>query len=244
MEARMMGQSLSMDLWTRLLAAIDAGDESVAAAARFGMAPWTALRWQSQQMATGSCGPKQQGGDMLAPDRGVPGRGVGAMEARQDIALDEFRVAPAGIGLSVANSTLHRFFARPGITRQKRPRDQTRSARVLKQRRVCFEAQIDLAPEPLVYIDETSTATKIKRSHGAVPKGERLRMGFPHGCRKTTTPVAALCKTGMVAMVLDGPINLCWFEAYVSQVLVPELKPGDVVIMDDLSGHKARRCVI
>ena len=61
-------------------------------------------------------------------------------------------------------------------------------------------------------------------------------MGFPHGHRKTTTLVAGLRMSGMVApMVLDGPD---WFEAYVAQVLVPELRPGDVVIMDNLSNHK------
>ena len=64
-------------------------------------------------------------------------------------------------------------------------------------------------------------------------------MGFPHGHRKTTTLVAGLRLSGMVApMVLDGPINGDWFEAYVAQVLVPELRPGDIVIMDNLSSHK------
>jgi hypothetical protein len=54
-------------------------------------------------------------------------------------------------------------------------------------------------------------------------------MGFPHGHRKTTTLVAGLRTSGMVApMVLDGPINGDWFEAYVAQVLVPELRPGDI----------------
>ncbi len=64
-------------------------------------------------------------------------------------------------------------------------------------------------------------------------------MGFPHGHRKTTTLVAGLRMTGMVApMVLDGPINGNWFEAYVCQVLVPVLRRGDIVIMDNLSSHK------
>ena len=64
-------------------------------------------------------------------------------------------------------------------------------------------------------------------------------MGFPHGHRKTTTFVAGLRMTGMIApMVLDGPINGDWFEAYVTQVLVPELRSGDIVIMDNLSSHK------
>ena len=64
-------------------------------------------------------------------------------------------------------------------------------------------------------------------------------MGFPHGHRKTTTLVAGLRTSGMVApMVLDGPINGDWFEAYVRQILVPELRRGDIVIMDNLSSHK------
>lgn len=77
------------------------------------------------------------------------------------------------------------------------------------------------------------------RTHGRCRRGERLRMGFPHGHRKTTTLVAGLSRTGMVApMTLDGPINGEWFEAYVRHVLLPELRPGNVVIMDNLSSHK------
>jgi transposase len=94
-------------------------------------------------------------------------------------------------------------------------------------------------PERLVFIDETWTATNMARTHGRAPKGQRLRMGFPHGHRKTMTLVAGLRPSGMVApMVLDGPINGDWFEAYVDQVPVPTLKPGDVVIIDNLSSHK------
>ena len=88
-----------------------------------------------------------------------------------------------------------------------------------------------------MFIDETWTATNMARSHGRCRKGER--MGFPHGHRKTTTLVAGLRNTGMVApLVIDGPINGDWFEAYVAQVLVPTLKPGDIVILDNLSSHK------
>lgn len=64
-------------------------------------------------------------------------------------------------------------------------------------------------------------------------------MGFPHGHRKTATLVAGSRMTGMVApMVLDGPINGDWFEAYFTKVLVPELRAGDIVIMDNISNHK------
>lgn len=65
-------------------------------------------------------------------------------------------------------------------------------------------------------------------------------MGVPFGHWKTTTFVAGLRLSGIVApMVLDGPINRLSFEAYVDQVLVPELRPGDVVIMDNLASHKS-----
>jgi transposase len=77
------------------------------------------------------------------------------------------------------------------------------------------------------------------RLRGRAPKGERLRAGIPHGHWKTTTFVAGLRLSGMVApMVLDGPINRDAFLAYVNQVLVPELAPDDIVVMDNLSSHK------
>ena len=80
------------------------------------------------------------------------------------------------------------------------------------------------------------------RTHGRAPRGERLRMGAPHGHWKTTTFVGALSLRGMGApFVLSGPINRTAFEAYVEKVLVPELRPGDIVVMDNLSSHKGAR---
>ncbi len=91
-----------------------------------------------------------------------------------------------------------------------------------------------------MFIDETWASTNMVRRHGRAPRGQRLRAGVPHGHWKTTTFVAGLRNTGMVApMVLDGPINRDAFTAYVEQVLVPELRPDDIVIMDNLSSHKA-----
>ena len=85
----------------------------------------------------------------------------------------------------------------------------------------------------------TWTTTNMARKNGRAPKGERLRAGVPHGHWKTTTFVAGLRLTGMTApMVLDGPINGQWFQAYVDQVLVPTLSPGDIVMMDNLGSHK------
>ena len=110
---------------------------------------------------------------------------------------------------------------------------------ILKRREAWFEDQLELDPSKLVFIDETGAATNMARRRGRAQKGERLRAGIPQGHWKTTTFVAGLRLTGMTApMVLDGPMNGAAFLAYVQQVLVPELKPGDIVIMDNLSAHK------
>ena len=93
-----------------------------------------------------------------------------------------------------------------------------------------------------MFIDETWASTNMARRYGRALRGQRLRVGVPHGHWKTTTFVAGLRASGLVApFVLDGPINREAFETYVARVLVPELQAGDVVIMDNLSSHKGPR---
>jgi transposase len=79
------------------------------------------------------------------------------------------------------------------------------------------------------------------RTHGRAPKGERLIAKAPHGRWRTLTFLAALrCDRIAAPCVIDGPINGESFLAYVEQVLVPALKPGDIVIIDNLGSHKAK----
>lgn len=78
------------------------------------------------------------------------------------------------------------------------------------------------------------------RLRGRALRGKRLRGSAPHGHWKITTFTAGLRTGGLTApMVLDGPMNSEWFKAYVNQVLVPTLEPGDIVVMDNLSAHKS-----
>ena len=80
------------------------------------------------------------------------------------------------------------------------------------------------------------------RRRGRALIGERLRMGVPHGHWKTTTFVAGLRCNGVVApFVLDGPMNRRAFEVYIERVLLPELRAGDIVVMDNLSSHKGTK---
>jgi transposase len=105
-----------------------------------------------------------------------------------------------------------------------------------------MESQPALAPEKLVFIDETWASTNLARRHGRAACGERLVAAVPYGHWKTTTFVAGLRLDRVVApLVLDGPINAQAFEAYVEQFLAPTLRPGDIVIMDNLSSHKGPR---
>jgi transposase len=99
--------------------------------------------------------------------------------------------------------------------------------------------QPDLDPCRLVFIDETGASTKMARLRGRSKRGQRCRAAVPHGHWKTTTFTAGLRSDGLTApMLLDGPMNGAAFLAYVEQVLVPTLAPGDLVIMDNLPAHK------
>jgi transposase len=96
-----------------------------------------------------------------------------------------------------------------------------------------------LDPGKLVFIDETWAKTNMARTHGYAPRGERLVDSAPHGHWHTTTFIGALTARGFIApMVVDGAVNGAAFRAYVEQVLVPELRRGDVVVMDNLGSHK------
>jgi transposase len=80
------------------------------------------------------------------------------------------------------------------------------------------------------------------RLRGRSPKGQRLVEKIPHGHWKTTTLIAALCVSGIhCSTVVDGAVNGNVFEAFVEQVLVRQLRAGDVVVMDNLSSHKRAR---
>jgi putative transposase len=93
-------------------------------------------------------------------------------------------------------------------------------------------------PKRLVFIDETWTKTNMAPLRGWGPRGERVKGKAPFGRWKTMTFVAALRQGGIAATCLfDGPINGEVFLAWVRQVLVPTLKPGEVVILDNLGSH-------
>ena len=93
--------------------------------------------------------------------------------------------------------------------------------------------------DQLVFLDETWAKTNMTRLRGRSLKGTRLVEHVPHGHWKTTTFLAGIRTGGWVApLVLDGAINGRMFLAWVQQHLIIERRPGDIVIMDNLSSHK------
>ena len=90
-----------------------------------------------------------------------------------------------------------------------------------------------------IFFDETAANTKMTRLYGRAPIGERLVASVPHGHWKTTTFVAGLELDGIVApAVFDKPMDGPSFLAYVEQAVAPCLRPGNVVLMDNLPAHK------
>lgn len=130
-----------------------------------------------------------------------------ALKEVPDITLPELKARLARQGAEVSVTTLWRFCRRHELTRKKKTAhavEQDRSD-ILKRREAWFEGQLDLDPRRLVFIDETWASTNMARRYGRAPRGQRLRLGVPHGHWKTTTFVAGLRASGLVALfVLDG----------------------------------------
>jgi transposase len=100
------------------------------------------------------------------------------------------------------------------------------------------EVMPKLDPAKLVFLDETAAKTNMSRTHGYAPRGERLEGHAPYRRWQTTTFLGAMRQGGFLApMVVDGAMTSELFLAYVERVLIPELRKGDVVVMDNLSCH-------
>jgi transposase len=94
-------------------------------------------------------------------------------------------------------------------------------------------------PAHFVFLDETAVTTAMTRLYGWGPRSERLVDAVPYGHWHTTTFVAGLRRDGVIApYVLDGAMTGELFRAYVDQMLAPSLRPGDVVVLDNLPVHK------
>ena len=110
---------------------------------------------------------------------------------------------------------------------------------VQQARREWQAGQSQIDPSRLVFLDETSASTQMTRRYGGSDKGQRCVSAVPHGHWKTTTFLAGLRHNSLTApLVVDGPMDGATFLAYIRDFLCPTLRPGDIVIADNLSSHK------
>lgn len=90
-----------------------------------------------------------------------------------------------------------------------------------------------------MFLDESGVTTEMTRRYGRAPQGERVREGTPAGHWHTLTLLGAITVDGLLAtMTVESPTDSDVFLAYLDQVLCPRLRPGQVVVMDNLSAHK------
>src|ERR1700704_4148961 len=227
------------DLRARVIGDIVSGASRRAAAEYYGISPSVVVIWAQRFETTGSVAAKPSGGSTSQLEKHA--EFLLALIAKQpDLTLDEIVAAMNKRRIAGSRSAVWRFFDRRNISFKKTlyAAEQKR-ADVVRARRRWMREQGMFDPARLVFIDETWTNTSMVRLRGRCPRGERLIGYAPHGHWKTLTFVAGLRHRAMVApFVLEGAMNGPMFLAYVKQGLVPTLKRGDIVIMDNLPVHK------
>jgi transposase len=237
-----MARSLSLDLRERV---VDAGAKGMScrqAAARFGVSASSAIRWVAQVRSGLALVPKNQGGDRrVAAHRGRGGLHSrrGGTAARHDTCRTQGKAERARHKRRDRNA-LALLPASPHHAEKKITHaSEQQRADVKSAREAWFERQPGFNPAKLIFIDETGATTKMARLYGRAPRGERCQAAVPHGHWKTTTFTAGLRIGGIAApWLIDGPMDGDAFRAYVTKVLVPELAPGDVVVMDNRPAHR------
>jgi transposase len=228
----------SNDLRLRIHEARQAGESTAEVAERFGVSTAFVRRLEQRFRQTGSLAPLPGGS---GPARKLAGREQElrrAVREHPDATPAEHRDR---LKLPASRVTVWRALRRLRLTRKKksthaaeRDRPDVAEARRRWPRRV---AGVD--PADLVFLDETGANTAMQRTHGYGPRGERVVASAPLREWQAVTFVGALTAEGLVApWALEGAMNGEWFLAYVEQVLVPSLRPGMVVVMDNLPCHK------
>ena len=235
-----MTRPYSDDLRSRVAAAVVGGRTVRAVAALFGISASAAAKWSARLRAEGSPAARPMGGARRAVLAGERDWLLARVAAVPDLTLREIRAELSGRGVVVGLWAVWRFYEAEGITFKKTivAAEQTR-ADIASRRRRWARLQAAVDPRRFVFIDETWAKTNMTRLHGRIARGQRLRALVPYGRWKTMTFVAALRCEGISApLVLDGPVNAASFQAWIDQMLAPTLRPGDIVVMDNLSSHK------
>ena len=228
----------STDLRQRIVSAVERHDGSIRQIARrFQVDPSFITKLMKRFRQTGSLEPKPHGGGRSpAFDQDDLERLRQRVAERPDATLQELRQF---MGMKGSLAAIGRALRKLDITRKKKSLHAAEQDRpeVQKKRRAFQRKVKPIEPERLVFVDETGVTTAMTPAYGRAPRGERVVASAPASWESMTV-IAALGLEGVRApLALPGSSNGPTFLAYVEQVLVPELREGDVVIFDNLGSH-------
>jgi transposase len=215
-----------------------------AAAAHLKVSVSFVLNLMSAFRATGSLASKPSGGQRHAKMEPHRAFLLAQVDERPDITMPELAAAlVAATGETAAPGALSRWLIRSGYRFKKTLRASEQDRPDVKQAReewtTARQPKVRLEPHRLVFIDETGTTTKMTRRRGRCGKGQRRLSKAPFG-HWTQTFIAGLRCDGLTApFVIDAPMDRRIFETYVETLLAPTLRPGDIVISDNLPAHKS-----
>jgi transposase len=234
-----MGKAYSQDLRERVIAAVDTGTDAYAAAPLFRVSVSYIYKAVGRRRATGEVTARRSGGGpkpkLLPYDEALRSR----VATEPDITLGELQAwLLTEHAVKVSIGCLWKRLRHLGLALKKSHSGPPNRADVAKAREEWRSDQAGLNPDRLVFIDETGASTNMARRYGRCPRGQRLVTSLPWG-HWTTTFVAALRVDQVAApCVLDGPMDGDCFRAYIEQCVIPTLRQGDIVAMDNLASHK------
>jgi transposase len=234
----------SQDLRQRILDTVQRGEGSLRQIARrFLVSVSFVTRLLRLHRGTGALEPKPHGGGnpaVLGPEDLERLREL--IRQQPDATLEECRQR---LGVACSLMTISRALRRLGLPRKKkvpRAREQDRPE-VQERRREFCEGLAGLDPQRLVFVDECGANTAMTRTHGRAPVGERVDTNTPGGWKSITLTCGLRLSGVTAALAFPGATDTGVFETYVEEVLVPELKPGDVVIWDNLKPHQSEEVI-
>ena len=234
----------SQDLRQRIVDTIQRGDGTIRQVAeRFLVSLSFVTRLLQLYRSTGSVEPRPHGGGnppVLTPED-LP-RLRELIRQRPDATLEECRTH---LGVSCSLMTLSRALSQLGLPRTKKvPRAADQASPEVRARRREFCAGLaGIDPRRLVFVDECGANTAMTRRYGRAPVGQRVYSDTP-GHRDSIALTCGMRLAGaMAGLAFPGATNTGTFETYVEDVLVPELRPNDVVIWDNLKPHKSEEAI-
>jgi transposase len=222
----------------RIHEACQAGDSTAEVAERFAVSTAFVRRLRQRFRQTGSRAPRPRG-------RGSARKLAGREEELRQAVRESPDATPAEhrdrLQLPAARVTVWRTLRRLGLTRKQKATHAAEQDRpdVAEARRQWPQRLAGVNPDDLVFLDETGANTAMQRTHGYAPKGKRVVAAVPLAGWESVTFVGVLTARGLMApWALEGAMNGELFLASVEQILVPALRPGMVVVMDNLPCHK------